>query len=856
MKKVKLSIKLIISFLLVGVLPTIFIGLTSLSKSKNALNESIQSQLNSMKETKSKKIEQYFSERKGDMGVLIETAAILRKEAFEKLRAVQKIKKNQIENYFKAKFNDIAILSADETTTTALKEFSKAFYDEGSKIDGENWKSAEKHYGKWLANFQEKYSYYDLFLISPKGDIVYTVCREPDIGQSLARGTLKSSSLGKCYAKASNKIAIEDYAPYAPSNDAPAAFLAAPVFENELYCGSVALQISIDAINNIMTERTGLGKTGETYLVGPDKLMRSDSYLDPENHTVVNSFANPSKGSVDTEAVNSALAGNSNSQVIIDYNNNPVLSVYSPIEVEGLNWAIIAEKDVAEAFCPVMENNIDYYARYIAMYNYYDLFLINPDGYCFYTVCKEADYQTNLMYGPYSKTSLGNAVKNSIETKNFAFGDFAPYAPSNGAPAAFIAQPILNDDKVEMVVALQLSDTGINEMMAVGSDKSRTLESYLVGSDGHMRSDSILNPEEYTIQASYKLGNKVNTEATTEAMSGNSDTRIITDYLGNPVLSSWCPVDIFGTRWALLCEIDEAVAFESTYQLTKIIYFVLAITIIATISIAVLITLGITKPIVRVINDLKQGASEVSCASRQVSESSQSIAQGATEQAAGLEETSSSLEQIASMSRINSDNAQHAGEMSESTGHAIKEGNSAVEKMSGAISAIQRSSEDTKNIINIIDDIAYQTNLLALNAAVEAARAGEAGKGFAVVAEEVRNLAQRSADAARDTSRTLAEALENAQIGGEISTTVSTALDNIIKNVKEETDLIQKVSFASKEQDQGIGQVNQAVAQMEGITQNAAAASEELASSAEQLNAQADQMNHSVYELARIISGD
>ena len=856
MKKIKLSTKLIAAFLFVGVIPSTFIGITAINKSKNALNDSVMSQLNSMKETKSQKIEQYFEERKGDMGVLIETASILREEGFQKLRAVQKIKKNQIEDYFTSKFNDTYILSTNETALNALNEFNNAFYEEGSKIGGPNWEKTDKKYGKWLTAFQEKYSYYDLFLISPKGDIVYTVCREPDIGQSLVRGALKTSSLGKCFAKAKESVKIEDFAPYAPSNNAPAAFLSAPVFDNGNYCGSVALQISIDAINDIMGERTGLGKTGETYLVGPDYLMRSDSYLDPDNHTVVTSFANPSKGSVDTQAVKDSLNGVSGEKVIADYNNNPVLSVYSPLDVDGLNWAIIAEKDVAEAFCPVMNTGVDYYARYIAMYNYYDLFLINPDGFCFYTVCKEADYHTNLLYGPYSKTSLGNAVKHSIDNKDFAFGDFQPYAPSNDEPAAFIAQPVIIDNEVEMIVALQLSDTGINEMMAVGSDKSRTLESYLVGEEGHMRSDSILNPEEYSISASYKLGNLINTEATSSALAGTSDTRIIQDYLGNPVLSSWCPVDVFGTKWALLCEIDEAVAFASSHLLIKVITTVVIATIIITVLIAVLITAGINKPIVRVIRDLRQGADEVASASRQVSQSSQSIAQGATEQAAGLEETSSSLEEIASMSRSNSENAQRAGEMSESTGTAIQDGNSAVEKMSAAISAIQKSSEDTKNIINIIDDIAYQTNLLALNAAVEAARAGEAGKGFAVVAEEVRNLAQRSAEAAKDTSRTLAEALENAQIGGEISSTVSSALDNIIKNVKEETDLIQRVSFASKEQNEGISQVNIAVSQMDDITQNSAAASEQLASSAEQLNAQAEQMHFSVIELSQIISGD
>jgi hypothetical protein len=142
---------------------------------------------------------------------------------------------------------------------------------------------------------------------------------------------------------------------------------------------------------------------------------------------------------------------------ILDYNGNPVLSAYAPLNIKGLNWAILAEIDVAEAFCPVNESGSEFFANYVEMYGYYDLFLINPDGYCFYTAAKESDYQTNLVSGKYSSSGLGKLARKVLQSKQFGLADFEPYAPSNGEPCAFIAQPVIHNGDADIVVALQLS---------------------------------------------------------------------------------------------------------------------------------------------------------------------------------------------------------------------------------------------------------------------------------------------------------------------------------------------------------------------------------------------------------------
>ncbi len=273
------------------------------------------------------------------------------------------------------------------------------------------------------------------------------------------------------------------------------------------------------------------------------------------------------------------------------------------------------------------------------------------------------------------------------------------------------------------------------------------------------------------------------------------------------------------------------------------------------IALAILITMSITRPIRRIIASLTSGADQTSAAASQVSQSSQSMAQGATEQASSLEETSASLEEMTSMTKQNADNAAQAKSLAGESDTSARKGVQAMERMSKAIDDIKRSSDETAKIIKTIDEIAFQTNLLALNAAVEAARAGDAGKGFAVVAEEVRNLAQRSAEAARKTAAMIEESVKNASNGVQISQEVGEALHEIGATALRVNSLVSEIAMASNEQAQGIGQVSQAVAQMDTVTQQSAANTEESAAAAEELSAQAEEMSRMVGELTDMVGG-
>ena len=208
-------------------------------------------------------------------------------------------------------------------------------------------------------DFMEKFGFYDILLVDSKsGDIVYSVIKELDFTTSLISGPYAETNLGEAFRKANDvedkdAVILVDYKRYPPSYDAPASFIASPIFKENEKIGVAIFQIPIDLLNEIMGERAGLGETGESYLVGPDYLMRSDSFRDLDNHSVAASFANPSEGNVDTEASKEALAGNTDTKIISDYNGNPVLSAYTPVNIGDSTWALIAEISKAEAFAGV-----------------------------------------------------------------------------------------------------------------------------------------------------------------------------------------------------------------------------------------------------------------------------------------------------------------------------------------------------------------------------------------------------------------------------------------------------------------------------------------------------------------------
>ena len=217
----KLGTKLIVAFLCVGVIPFAVIGVTSMIKASNALSTQAFGQLEGMRGVKKAQIENFFAERKGDMGVLVETVGTLRKEAFTKLEAIQEIKKAQLTGYFETMKAQLRILKDDDYVMNALVEFDKAFEAGGDKVGTAEWNAAAEKYDPRMKDIMKDNGWYDIFLIHTDGDIVYTVTREPDLGMIIPDSELKDEGIGKAFSAAqkmgAEDIALADIAPYSPS---------------------------------------------------------------------------------------------------------------------------------------------------------------------------------------------------------------------------------------------------------------------------------------------------------------------------------------------------------------------------------------------------------------------------------------------------------------------------------------------------------------------------------------------------------------------------------------------------------------------------------------------------------------
>ena len=264
---------------------------------------------------------------------------------------------------------------------------------------------------------------------------------------------------------------------------------------------------------------------------------------------------------------------------------------------------------------------------------------------------------------------------------------------------------------------------------------------------------------------------------------------------------------------------------------------------------------SIPRSFMLLIDRLAIGAAQIESASGHIASSSESLASSTTEQAASLEETSASLEEIASMTKNNAENSREAKDLTGAMREVADTGASDMDKMAHAMAAIKESSNNIAKIIKTIDEIAFQTNILALNAAVEAARAGEAGMGFAVVAEEVRNLALRSASAARETAEKIEDSIQKSSAGVQINAKVSLSLADIVSKARQADELVAQISIASNEQSQGIDQINSSVSQMDAMTQNNAAGAEESANVSADLRTQSTQLTQLVQELQTLVGG-
>ncbi len=548
--------KLVLLLLLVGLIPFLANAIIDQMQAASALTDRATAQLESIREIKRGQLSNFIQGRAGDTRVLADIMQSLRNEAILKLESIESTKIQALQRYIAKRKSDVQLVASSPATINAVQEFGEAVREEDGRVGGSLWNGYKEKYGSWYKGFGSSHGYYDVFLISADGKIVYSNAEESDLGQNLVTGSLKDSGMGRLFVQAQKGVAIEDYSPYAPSGNAQSIFVGAPILEDNRLVGVVALQLSSKEIDGIIQAREGLTSTFESYLVGDPDSPKLHS-----NRVVKKGKIGDPKHGPDTDLV---MAGKKGILHKIGDTGLFELSAYQPVGIEGLSWGLITNGSLKEVIVPVSSGDTDdLLKKYQKAYGYYDVFLFDKNGYCFYSAEEESDYHTNMITGKYSNTNLGRLVTKVASTKKADMIDYERYAPSNNEPAAFFAAPIIEQGQLVAMIAVQVADTQIQEILDETTGLGNTGETFLVGYDDFVpRSDS---RKGLTLLQDKPLKTEL-IDVTSE--TGQAQFRRAPDYVGDEIFGAAVPLNLrrdLGTDfdWILIAKIDVTEALEA-----------------------------------------------------------------------------------------------------------------------------------------------------------------------------------------------------------------------------------------------------------------------------------------------------
>ena len=855
LKNTSLKQKVLITLVAAGLIPLLVIGVLSGYLATNALQKQAFNQLITVRDSQKQQIENYFQNISDQIETFSDNRMIV--DAVKSFRFAYKLLPNELDletnlddyrqklsEYYRGDFateyrkrtgqsiDTLPLMPQDGTQIALQYQYIAAnSHPLGEKHrldsanDGTTYAELHARYHPVIRNYLEKFGYYDIFLVDPdSGKIIYSVFKELDYTTSLTTGPYKDTNFARAFRQALagdvGTTFLQDFAAYTPSYEAAASFIASPIHDQEQLVGVLVFQMPVDRINAIMGIRSGLGASGQSYLLGQDGLMRSQSPLQEANTILAQR--------IESDSAQAVIDGDTGYRVIAQPSGNTVLSAYAPVAIKGVRWGLLAEKDENEAFAAVSTllwsmlaiavvtavlvvwlalgfargvyrqlggdpSQIEQVARSIADGDLQQFSRAN---------------RTSQPIGVYaSMLKMRDNLTTSIEQDVQRIVD--------AARAGDLGQRVELDDKQGFYRQLAV---GINDLVEVCenivNDTLRVFEALSRGSldetyDNDYRGsfERVKDNANATIATLRQVIEGDIQGMVDAAIEGNLSQRIDLDNKQgffadisqgmNQLVGS--VERIFADASTAIDELakgnlDQAIgnSYQGDFEILK-----------GNINASIQQLDGI-------VTSLRHSGDSIGVSSSEVNDGAANLSARTEQQASALEQTAASMEQLTGTVKHTADNSAEAETVASDARSAAIKGGNVMQEATAAMEEINQSSQQIAEIIGVIDEIAFQTNLLALNASVEAARAGEQGKGFAVVATEVRNLAGRSATAAKEIKELINDSVAKVANGVELVRESSNSLDEIVDRIGRVGTIIQEIASASNEQAAGIEQVNQA----------------------------------------------
>lgn len=567
--------RLMALFLLSSLLPLGLTGWMAIQWTSEAIGTASHARLTSTLEIKKQHLKQYFTQRRQEMEMLTHGTYLAYHQRLQKLVALRDFYGETVKNRFHEWRRATELFAATKPLAQNLISIDWVFRRAGgtpavlTSTRGERWRTLATMIRPRLETFREKYGFDNVYMISSRGNVVLTAVPEKSVGHNVKTDPWKKSVLGELFVRAAKQTVFQDFQPFDLLDGQLAGWIATPLHaeKDDALAGILLARLSPGMFEKIKSQLNTMEKSVNLYLVEPNQWMHTSASLAAQAATTPAPItpAPTTHTDVAPAAIQAMRPAATGAGLRYGPDNQTLLAAWAPLSLlpmvpppsQASTWGVVAELPMEHLFSSSPDKETTLYKKQMEISGYYDFFLIRPDGEVFYSATHQADFGTNLLTGPYAGTNLGQLVRQVQETTQFALTDFSPYPPSHNEPAAFIAQPLINDGKVVMIVALQLPLESLTATMQKERGHPQD-DAYLVGPDKRMRSDSLLDPKNHSVIASFAgqvADHGADTPPVRLALEGKTGILPGDSFAGHPVLTAYTPLAVSDNlTWAVITE--------------------------------------------------------------------------------------------------------------------------------------------------------------------------------------------------------------------------------------------------------------------------------------------------------------